>query len=108
MWSSLPALAGTVAAIVFACSALPMLGKAVRSKDLSSYSTGNLVLANVGNVFYSVYVFHLPPGPIWVLHAFYFVSSGLMLFWSRRYTPAPGRARVSTTSAVPASAWQRN
>lgn len=90
MWSSFPALAGTVATIVFACSALPMLGKALRSKDLSSYSTGNLVLANVGNAFYSVYVFHLPPGPIWALHAFYLVSTGLMLFWSRRY-PAPAR-----------------
>ena len=104
MWSSFPALAGTVATIVFACSALPMLGKAVRSKDLTSYSTGNLVLANVGNVFYSVYVFHLPPGPIWVLHGFYLVSSGLMLFWSRRYTPA----RVSTTWGVPGSASPRS
>jgi hypothetical protein len=89
MWSSLPILAGTIATFVFACSALPMLAKAVRSKDLTSYSTSNLVLANVGNAFYSVYVFHLPPGPIWALHAFYLVSSGLMLFWSRRYTLAP-------------------
>lgn len=85
-------LAGTLATIVFACSVLPMLGKAARSKDLSSYSTGNLVLANVGNVFYSVYVFHLPPGPIWALHGFYLVSSGLMLFWSLWYTRAPARA----------------
>ena len=106
MWSSFPALAGIAATIVFACSALPMLGKAVRSKDLTSYSTGNLVLANVGNVFYSVYVFHLPPGPIWALHTFYLVSSGLMLFWSRRYRPA--RARVSTTWAAPASASPRS
>jgi uncharacterized protein with PQ loop repeat len=88
MWNSIPTLAGTIATLVFACSAVPMLGKAVRSKDLTSYSTGSLVLANVGNAFYSVYVFHLPPGPIWALHAFYLVSSGLMLFWSRRYTRA--------------------
>jgi hypothetical protein len=64
-----------------------MLGKALRSRDLSSYSTGNLGLANVGNALYSVYVFQLPPGPIWFLHAFYVLTSGLMLFWSRRFAP---------------------
>lgn len=80
-----------------------MLGKAVRTKDLSSYSRGHLVLANVGNLFYSVYVFHLPPGPIWALHAFYLASSALMLLWSLRYssgrraTPAPqGVSHVHT------------
>ena len=86
MWSSIPTLAGTLATLVFALSTLPMLGKALRSRDLSSYSTGNLVLANVGNGLYSVYVFHLPPGPIWFLHGFYLLTSGLMLFWSRRFT----------------------
>ena len=78
--------------IVFAASALPMLGKAVRSRDLRSYSRTNLVLANVGNAVYSIYVFHLPPGPIWLLHTFYVVSSALMLFWSLRYAHRPGRA----------------
>ena len=53
-----------------------MLGKAVRSKDLASYSRSNLVLANVGNAVYSVYVFNLPPGPIWMLHTFYVVLVG--------------------------------
>ena len=68
MDSSLPVTAGVVATVVFACSTFPMLGKAVRSKDLRSYSRGNLVLANVGNAVYSVYVFSLPAGPIWLLH----------------------------------------
>ena len=76
---------------MFALATLPMLGKAVRSRDLTSYSTGNLVLANVGNAVYSVYVFHLPPGPIWFLHGYYLLSSGLMLFWSRRFAPGMGR-----------------
>ena len=80
-------MAGSAATLVFALSTLPMLGKAVRSRDLTSYSTGNLVLANVGNAIYSVYVFQLPLGPIWFLHGFYLLSSGLMLFWSRRYAP---------------------
>lgn len=85
MLSSMPTLAGVVATLVFAFSTLPMLSKAVRSRDLTSYSTGNLVLANVGNGVYSIYVFHLPLGPIWFLHGYYLLSSGLMLFWSQRF-----------------------
>jgi uncharacterized protein with PQ loop repeat len=85
MDSSVPVAAGSVATIVFALSMLPMLGKAVRTKDLASYSRSNLVLANVGNAFYSLYVFHLPPGPIWLLHTFYAVTSALMLLWSLRF-----------------------
>ena len=48
-----------------------MLVKAYRTRDLSSYSLGNILLANVGNAVHSVYVFSLPPGPLWVLHSFY-------------------------------------
>ena len=92
MDSSIPVAAGVIASVVFAASVLPMLGKAVRSKDLSSYSRGNLVLANVGNAVYSVYVFTLPPGPIWLLHTFYVLSSALMLIWSVRYGRRPNRA----------------
>ena len=85
MNSSLPVLAGTVSTVVFACSALPMLHKAAVTKDLASYSLGNISLANAGNLVHSLYVFHLPAGPIWVLHAFYLVSSALMLFWYLRF-----------------------
>ena len=67
MGTSLALAAGTVATILFAASVLPMLGKAARTKDLASYSRGHLVLANVGNLIYSLYVFHLPAGPIWLL-----------------------------------------
>ena len=74
MWESVPNLAGTLATVVFAGSTLPMLRKAVRSRDLASYSTSQLVLANIGNALYSVYVFHLPPGPIWALHGFYLLG----------------------------------
>jgi uncharacterized protein with PQ loop repeat len=83
--SSLAVLAGSVSTVLFAVSTLPMLIKAARSKDLDSYSRGNLVLANTGNAVHSVYVFQLPPGPIWALHAFYIIASGLMLFWHLRY-----------------------
>lgn len=74
-------VAGTLSTTLFVISYLPMLIKAARTRDLSSYSAGNLVVANVGNVVHSVYVFSLPAGPLWLLHGFYVVSSALMLFW---------------------------
>jgi hypothetical protein len=86
MNSSLPILAGIVSTIVFASSTLPMLRKAATTKDLASYSLGNIGLANLGNLVHSVYVFSLPAGPIWALHGFYLVSSALMLFWYLRYS----------------------
>ena len=85
MHTTLPLLAGMVSTTIFAGSVLPMLVKAVRSRDLSSYSLGNLGLANVGNVVHSVYVFSLPAGPLWVLHSFYLLSTALMLGWYLRW-----------------------
>ncbi|MEP6649376.1 MAG: hypothetical protein ABJA74_05615 [Lapillicoccus sp.] len=85
MESSIPLLAGAVSTALFAGSALPMLRKAAVTKDLASYSLGNLLLANVGNLVHSLYVFSMPPGPIWALHAFYLISSALMLFWYVRF-----------------------
>lgn len=79
-------VAGSLASIIFAASVLPMLAKAARTKDVGSYSRGHLVMANVGNAVYSLHVFGLPPGPIWMLHSFYVVSSALMLGWSLRWT----------------------
>ena len=103
MGSSIALAAGTVATLVFAASTLPMLGKAARTKDLASYSRSNLVLANAGNLLYSLYVFHLPPGPIWLLHTFYAATSALMLFWSLRFgrahTTAPGSPTCAPTAA---------
>jgi hypothetical protein len=87
----LPVLAGTVSTVIFASSMLPMLAKAVRTKNLGSYSLGNIVLSNVGNAVHSVYVFHLPAGPIWALHMFYLVATALMLVWYLRYELARRR-----------------
>ena len=86
---ALPTIAGTISTVLFVASYLPMLVKAVRTKDLTSYSLGNLVIANFGNAVYSVYVFSLPFGPIWFLHGFYLVATAAMLVWHRRYA---GRA----------------
>src|SRR5690242_2673023 len=90
-------VAGTVSTTLFVISYLPMLVKAARTRDLRSCSAGNLVVANVGNVVHSVYVFTLPAGPLWLLHSFYVVSSALMLFWWWRY-------RLRHRDVVPAQA----
>jgi hypothetical protein len=83
--TSVPTLAGIASTVIFVWSVLPMLVKAHRTRDLASYSLGNLLLANVGNAVHSVYVFSLPAGPIWALHSFYLATSGLMLIWWLRY-----------------------
>jgi uncharacterized protein with PQ loop repeat len=82
---NLPVLAGTLSTVLFALGMLPMLVKAARTRDLASYSLGNLVLSNVANAVHSVYVFNLPAGPIWVLHLAYVLASALMLAWWLRY-----------------------
>src|SRR5687768_7235816 len=101
MDTTLPMLAGMVSTAVFVVSVLPMLHKALRTRELSSYSFGNIALANLGNVVHSVYVFHLPPGPIWVLHTFYLASSALMLYWYLRDRQVPREASPTPTHAVP-------
>ena len=113
---NLSVLAGTLSTVLFAVGMLPMLVKAARTKNLASYSLGNLLLTNVANAVHSVYVFNLPAGPIWALHLAYVVASGLMLVWWLRYggagrteggTPASGQEGseigipISTTGAQP-------
>ena len=105
----LAVLAGVLSTGLFAMSYLPMLVKAARTRDLSSYSLGNIAITNVGNAVYSVYVFSLPFGPIWFLHTFYLVASALMLGWFLRYRSAwrpphdasPERAKVAEREVVP-------
>jgi hypothetical protein len=92
--TSLPLLAGIASTVIFAGSTLPMLGKALRTRDLGSYSLGNLLLANTGNAVHSIYVFSLPPGPLWLLHSFYLVTTALMLAWFLRYELLPMRDRA--------------
>ena len=86
MSTNLPVLAGSVSTAIFIASTLPMLVKAGRTKDLASYSLGNILLANIGNVTYAVYVLSLPLGPVWALHGFHLCATGLMLFWYVRHS----------------------
>lgn len=90
---NLSIIAGSIATFLVVLSTLPMVAKAYRTKDLKSYSLGYLLLGNVGNLFYSIYVYHLPIGPIWVLHTFYLIVTGLMLYWYLRYEGWPRMLR---------------
>ena len=82
---SVQVLAGFASSTIFISSNLPMLFKAFKTKDLSSYSLGHLALGNVGNAVYWLYVISLPVGPVWFLQAFFSVASALMLFCYLRY-----------------------
>ena len=95
METNLPNIAGFISTGLFAVGTLPMLSKAFRSKNLASYSLGNILLSNVGNIIYSVYVFQLPLGPIWFLYLYNLVSTGLMLVWYLKYEGLPQRTRSS-------------
>ena len=55
-------LAGSASTTLFVVSYLPMLVRAVRTRDLRSYSRSSLVIANVGNVVQAGYVISLPVG----------------------------------------------
>jgi len=81
--------AGVFSTVIFAVSMMPMLVKAARTKNLDSYSLGNIVMTNAGNLVHSLYVFSLPAGPIWALHTFYLVTSATMLVWFLRYARRP-------------------
>jgi hypothetical protein len=94
-------LAGVTSTTLFVVSYLPMLSRAVRTRDLASYSRPSLVLANVGNVVQAVYVAALPIGPIWFLHGFYLAASGLMLGLHLRHHPREGPALTAAPDALP-------
>ena len=87
-------VAGVASTILFVVSYLPMLYRALRTRDLGSYSRPSLVLANVGNVVQAIYVYSLPAGPLWFLHGFYLGASALMLALHLRHIrPDPDALR---------------
>lgn len=90
-------LAGMVSTALFVIGYLPMLARAARTRDLSSYSPVSLMINNLGNLVHSLYVFSLPAGPLWILHTFYLLSSALMLWWwTRLHIPAAVSHREMT------------
>lgn len=82
---TLSLIAGTLSSLIFVSSHVPMLWKAYKTRDLSSYSLLNIILLNVGNLLYWLYIVSLPVGPVWMMHTFYTVSSGLLLYLYGRY-----------------------
>lgn len=98
----LPLVAGLTSTALFIGSYLPMLHKAWRTRDLSSYSRPSLLLTNVGNVVQTVYVISLPLGPVWILHGFYLAASALMLGLHLHHTPVtPDRPTVPDPHLAP-------
>ena len=97
---NLPTIAGFISTALFTLGTLPMLAKAFRTKNLASYSLGNILMSNVGNLIYSVYVFQLPLGPIWFLHAYNLLSTGLMLVWYLKYEGLPLRLQTLADRAT--------
>ena len=78
-FESVQMLAGLASTAVFVGSKVPMLAKAIRTRDLHSYSIGHIALSTGGNLTYWLYVVSLPLGPIWLLQAFFTLSDLLML-----------------------------
>lgn len=72
-------LAGGLATAIFMSSNLPMLWKALRTRNMASYSLLHIALSNTGNAVNWLYVVSLPVGPIWLLHAFNTVVAAIML-----------------------------
>jgi hypothetical protein len=84
-FQSLQMIAGFTSSLIFVSSNLPMLFKAFRTKDLSSYSLGHIALSNFGNMVYWLYIASLPFGPIWFLQGFFTLSTALMFVFYLRY-----------------------
>ena len=99
-------MAGVISTLMFVGSNLPMVVQAVRSRDVSSYSRGYLVMTNIGNGVYTVYVLSLPPGPVWVLHLVYTSVSAFMLLVHVWWRPVAA-ADWSPTAVLTACRSQR-
>ncbi|MDQ3781834.1 MAG: hypothetical protein M3349_02720 [Actinomycetota bacterium] len=89
--------AGVASTVIFTVSTLPMVLKACRTRDLGSYSLAALVLATMGNLVHSVYIFNLPMGPLWALHGMHLVTTPLMLvLFLRHGRPHPPEPECPT------------
>ena len=92
---NLSLIAGAVSSLIFVSSHVPMLWKAYTTRNLSSYSLLNIILINFGNLLYWLYIVSLPIGPVWMMHTFYTVSSGLLLYLYGRYVLSKSIKRYS-------------
>ncbi len=93
---TLQLFAGFASSAIFIVSNFPMIIKAIKTKDLSSYSLGHLTLGTLGNAVYWLYVISLPLGPVWFLQAFFSTASALMLFFYLRYEKRTTKRRPAS------------
>lgn len=103
-FASLQVLAGFASTAIFASSKLPMLVKALRTRDLHSYSLGHIGMSAGGNLIYWLYMISLPFGPVWVLQAFFTLADFLMLtcyllFEVRKRRSSPERRAATAPSS---------
>lgn len=100
----LEVIAGFGSSLIFILSNFPMVAKAVRTRNLKSYSLSQILMANGGNLLYWLYVAGLPIGPIWFLHGFNTAVTALMLTLYIRFELLPGLV-ITRRSASLKSAW---
>jgi uncharacterized protein with PQ loop repeat len=77
-------IAGFTSSIMFVFGQIPMLIKVFKTRNLESYSLSNLLFANLGNLIHWVYLITIP-GPLWYLHAFFTITTAIMLLLYLRY-----------------------
>ena len=85
--------AGLGSTLIFICSNLPMLLKAFGTRDMHSYSLGQIGMANAGNLLHWLYVAGLPVGPLWLLHGFNTAVSLVMLAFYFHFQAWPERKK---------------
>ncbi len=89
---SVEMIAGFGSSLIFIMSNFPMIAKAVRTRNLQSYSLSQIAMANLGNLLYWLYVVGLPLGPVWFLHGFNTAVAVLMLSLYLTYETHAGTA----------------
>ena len=91
-----PVLAGLMSTTLFVASYLPMLYRAVTTRDLGPPTAGRVWCWPTSATSFSRSTsYSLPTGPIWFLHGFYLGASALMLGLHLRHIgmdSASGRA----------------
>jgi uncharacterized protein with PQ loop repeat len=88
-WDHVQVTAGLFSSLIFATGTLTMLTRTLRTKDVESYSPAFILLNNLGNFVYWLYVLSLPFGPIYLLHGFYTVAMVIMLVCYIMYQKCP-------------------
>lgn len=103
----IPITAGLVSTAIFVMAGLPRLLKALRLRDMHSYSPLDLGLVLAGEAIYWVYVSSLPFGPVWLLQIFYTGVAVAMCTCYLRFQGLPhlpGRRRPSGSAPQAAQA----